>query len=67
MRYTVRITDADGAVVRMEDVWVPEDRSIWPTNFLLAQERQGNLTDIDMALWIAAPSVCPWDCGNCRD
>lgn len=56
--YTVKVEDEDGRVIHTFPVDLEGPRG---TN-----SEEAGLTDVEHALWVAAPAVCFFDCDGCR-
>lgn len=56
---TVTVTDATGAVLFQYQVDV--------TSTVGTNGDAAGLTDVEKALLVTAPEVCPFDCSQCRE
>lgn len=55
--YTITVTDTTGAVVHETEV---------DTSNAGSNADDAELTEVQKAMYLAAPEVCPWDCEYCR-
>lgn len=59
--YTVVVLDSDGKEV---DRWSDLDVQDAGSNAFGTGQ---TYSDAELAVWLASPEICPWDCDHCRE